>query len=69
MPTIYSGQKRVHKELQKCIKESGTKQQQKAIQTAQKNSVVERTNQIIAEKAKSILFGTELLKMYWAEAV
>lgn len=64
-----NGREYVNKDFERYMKESGIKHQLTITYTPQQNGVAERENRTIIERAKSMLFGAELPKTYWAEAV
>lgn len=59
-----NGREYVNKEFERYIKESGIKHQFTITYTSQQNGVADRENRTIIEKAKSMLFGAELPKVY-----
>lgn len=64
-----NGREYITKELENYLKKTGIKHQYTIRYTPEQNGVAERENRSIVERAKSMLFGAELPKVYWAEAV
>lgn len=64
-----NGKEYVNQKFEQYMKKSGIRHQFTITYTPQQNGVAERENRTIIERAKSMLFGVELPKTYWAEAV
>lgn len=64
-----NGKEYVKQKLKKILDDCGIIHQQTIRYTPQQNSLAERMNRTIVEKARTLLFDAGLNKEYWAEAV
>lgn len=64
-----NGGEYVNKDLQNYLKRCGIRFQTTCPHTPQQNGMAERMNRTIVEKSRCMLFGSNLDKSFWAEAV
>ncbi|GKF92303.1 retrovirus-related pol polyprotein from transposon TNT 1-94, partial [Tanacetum coccineum] len=58
-----------HKTLHAFFKEEGIEHQTSTPRTSEQNSVVKRRNRTLIEAARTRLSASELLLLFWAEAI
>lgn len=63
-----NGMEYMSKQLDEYCKENGIKHQLTCVYTPEQNGVAERANRTIIEKARCMIFDSNLPKSFWAEA-